>query len=572
MQQYFDAQMRLLTQAGKQFAQFYPEHAGMLNIDALKDRDPHIERLLEGVAYLTAHTQKRLDESVPEVSEQVLRQLCPILLSYYPSSTVVQFKPKLAMQKTHSILKGLQLNPPKAKADNKKIIFSTTHGLDVVPLDVEHVRYQESHLGAELRIGLKFVCQGERSNFDLSKLNFYLRGDTPLCSALFQLLKTPNKQAELDFGSNHFEFNKKLKAKGCSATYLDIDGALLPSAAKSHPGYALLLDYFNAKDRFYFLTFDGLKDEEFPEHIDRFEVVFRGDNKLPPGHQLSKENILINCVPAVNLFSQAAEPIKIEPNRTDYMISADQTRFDHVFSYTVDAVAGRNSVTGQSYDYTPRYQSVFEDEKKLFTVLTKDVGAAAPTHYLQLPFNLEDEKETLSVDLTSFNAGWPRQLLQEGDLSEGGKDMPSIVEVKNVIRPTNYLACPSQPKHWQLISLLNVKFSQITQVTELKRLLVLFDWSDKAENRLRIESILKITATPISQIKRGIFIKGVDVLIDIDESKFVGDADLYHFCNVLHEFFLMYAPINESVQTRVNAIPSYKSWSWDIEPGKSYQL
>ncbi|MEM5531292.1 type VI secretion system baseplate subunit TssF [Pseudoalteromonas arctica] len=572
MQQYFDAQMRLLTQAGKQFAQFYPEHAGMLNIDALKDRDPHIERLLEGVAYLTAHTQKRLDESVPEVSEQVLRQLCPILLSYYPSSTVVQFKPKLAMQKTHSISKGLQLNPPKAKADNKKIIFSTTHGLDVVPLDVEHVRYQESHLGAELRIGLKFVCQGERSNFDLSKLNFYLRGDTPLCSALFQLLKTPNKQAELDFGANHFEFNKKLKAKGCSATYLDIDGALLPSAAKSHPGYALLLDYFNAKDRFYFLTFDGLKDEEFPEHIDRFEIVFRGDNKLPPGHQLSKENILINCVPAVNLFSQAAEPIKIEPNRTDYMISADQARFDHVFSYTVDAVAGRNSITGQSYDYTPRYQSVFEDEKKLFTVLTKDVGAAAPTHYLQLPFNLEDEKETLSVDLTSFNAGWPRQLLQEGDLNEGGKDMPSIVEVKNVIRPTNYLACPSQPKHWQLISLLNVKFSQITQVTELKRLLVLFDWSDKAENRLRIESILKITATPISQIKRGIFIKGVDVLIDIDESKFVGDADLYHFCNVLHEFFLMYAPINESVQTRVNAIPSYKSWSWDIEPGKSYQL
>lgn len=68
-------------------------------------------------------------------------------------------------------------------------------------------------------------------------------------------------------------------------------------------------------------------------------------------------------MPAVNLFSQAAEPIKIEPNRTDYMISADQTRFDHVFSYTVDAVAGRNSITGQSYDYTPRYQSVFEDEK-----------------------------------------------------------------------------------------------------------------------------------------------------------------------------------------------------------------
>lgn len=572
MQQYFDAQMRLLTQAGKQFAQFYPEHAGMLNIDALKDRDPHIERLLEGVAYLTAHTQKRLDESVPEVSEQVLRQLCPILLSYYPSTTVVQFKPKLAMQKTHKIEKGLELNAQKSKVDNKKIVFSTSHELDVAPLDVEHVKYQESHLGAELRIGLKFVCQGERTNFDLSKLNFYLRGDTPLCSALFLLLKSPAQQAELDFGASHFEFNKKLKVKGCVPTYLGIDGALLPSAAKSHPGYALLLDYFNAKDRFYFLTFNGLANEELPEHIDRFELVFRGENKLPPGHQLSKENILINCVPAVNIFEQAAEPIKLESNRTDYMISADQARTDHVFSYSVDAVAGRNSVTGDTHTYTPRYQSVFEDEKKLYTVQTKDVGSAAPSHYLQLPFNLGEEKETLSVDLTAFNAGWPRQLLQEGDLNEGGQNMPNIVDVKNVIRPTNYLACPSQPKHWQLISLLNVKFSQITQVTELKRLLVLFDWSGKPENRFRIESIIKITAMPISQIKRGIFIKGVDVQIDIDESKFVGDADLFHFCNVLHEFFIMYAPINESVQTRVNAIPSYKTWTWDIEPGKSYQL
>ncbi|WP_462167249.1 type VI secretion system baseplate subunit TssF [Pseudoalteromonas sp. GB43] len=156
MQQYFDAQMRLLTQAGKQFAQHYPEHAGMLNIDALKDRDPHIERLLEGVAYLTAHTQKRLDESVPEVSEQVLRQLCPILLSYYPSSTVVKFSPKLAMQKSHLIEKGLTLSADKSVVDKKHITFTTTHDLQVSPLDVEHVRYQESHLGSELRINFTF--------------------------------------------------------------------------------------------------------------------------------------------------------------------------------------------------------------------------------------------------------------------------------------------------------------------------------------------------------------------------------------------------------------------------------
>ena len=88
----------LLTQAGKQFAENYPEHAGLLNIDSIKERDPHVERLLEGVAYLNANIHKRLDESLPEVSEQVLRQLCPALLNFYPSTTVFQFTPKFSMQ------------------------------------------------------------------------------------------------------------------------------------------------------------------------------------------------------------------------------------------------------------------------------------------------------------------------------------------------------------------------------------------------------------------------------------------------------------------------------------------
>ena len=89
------------------------------------------------------------------------------------------------------------------------------------------------------------------------------------------------------------------------------------------------------------MRFDGLKDLTLPEHIDRFELVFRGSSKLPPGHQLSRDNILLNCVPAINLFAQPAEPIRIESNRTDYMITADQNRTDHIFSYTINEVKGR---------------------------------------------------------------------------------------------------------------------------------------------------------------------------------------------------------------------------------------
>ncbi|MEM6510801.1 MAG: hypothetical protein AAF644_15165, partial [Pseudomonadota bacterium] len=51
----------------------------------------------------------------------------------------------------------------------------------------------------------------------------------------------------------------------------------------------------------------------------------------------------------------------------------------------------------------------------------------------------------------------------------------------------------------------------------------------------------------------------------------IGITNKFAFINI-NQYFLMYAPINESVQTRVNAIPSYKTHCWEIEPGKSYQL
>ena len=38
---YYEAEMRYLREAGKEFAQAFPERARMLNIDRIGDRDPH---------------------------------------------------------------------------------------------------------------------------------------------------------------------------------------------------------------------------------------------------------------------------------------------------------------------------------------------------------------------------------------------------------------------------------------------------------------------------------------------------------------------------------------------------
>ncbi len=572
MQQYFDAQMRLLNIAGKQFAEHYPEHAGFLNIDSLKDRDPHIERLLEGVAYLSAYTQKRLDETLPEVSEHVLRQLCPLLVGDYPSTTVLQFQPLSMMQSSLAIKRGTTVKNGSPNRENLTCYFSTVTDTTLVPLTIEAVDYNENHRGGELSITLQWCCRGEKENYDLRSLRFYLHGDTPLSSSLSQFLTTAVRPVTVDFGAEHREFDCQLRDSQCRHSFAEIDGAVLPTAAQSHPGYSLLLDYFNAKDRHYFVELSGLDEVVFPKNNHRFTLKFESAVKLPPGHQLGTDNIRLNCVQAVNLYEQDGEPIHIEHNNNEYMVVADKDNTQYVHTFSVDKIVGRNAHTGQEFDYLSRYKSVFQDETRLYSLVQRQVSGPIATYYVQVPLVKQSNQETLSLSLTAFNGGWPRQLLQEGDLNKGQNDMPHVVKVGNITRPSQYTPRPQQCQHWQLISILNLKFSQFTSALELQKLLAVFDWSKRNENRNRIESIKSVTTAPVSLVKRGVFIKGIDIKLELDEAKFVCLADIHHFCTVLHQFFILYAPLNECVQTTAVCLPSYTQWQWDIASGKSRQI
>ncbi|MBU2894383.1 type VI secretion system baseplate subunit TssF [Colwellia sp. D2M02] len=571
MQQYFDAQMRLLTQAGKQFAEHYPEHAGQLNIDSIKERDPHVERLLEGVAYLNANIQKRLDQSLPEVSEQVLRQLCPALLNFYPSTTVFQFHPKYSMQESLLVKKGLEITTEVA-VEQVKCKFTTCHDVSVLPLEIVAAQNHDTFDGSELRFKVKWICQGEKENYDLSKLRLYLDGDTPLVSGLYHLLMSASEPVLLDFGAADSGFNCRLTKAVIAPANLNQHSALLPNASTSHPGYALLHDYFNGKERFNFIDIEFNSEVELPERCDFFDVVIKSAVKLPPGHKLSAANIKLNCVVGINLFAQDAEPVKLELNQTEYVVVPDRNKRNSVFTYSVDRVEGRERLTSQAYDYTPRYQSIFGDEKRLYTLILKDVGDVVPTHYVALPIEQNSVDETVSLELTAYNGRWPKQTIREGQLSQGGKNMPSMLQVRNIARPSGYNESQDNTKHWQLISLLNLKFSSLSNVNELKRLLALFDWSKRSENKRRIEAIIDVKSNKVNQIKRGIFIQGAELHITLDENKFVCQSDVYHFASVLHQFFVLYAPINQSMQTRIECVPSYKEFVWAIEPGQSAHI
>ena len=82
--QYYSRELEFLRLRARQFADSHPGTATRLGMAGEHISDPHMERLLESVAFLNARLEKRLDDSYPQLAECLLRLLFPHFLRSMP--------------------------------------------------------------------------------------------------------------------------------------------------------------------------------------------------------------------------------------------------------------------------------------------------------------------------------------------------------------------------------------------------------------------------------------------------------------------------------------------------------
>jgi type VI secretion system protein ImpG len=87
---YFDRELKQLTALGDEFAARHPQVAGRLRLGT--GGDPHVERLVQAVAFLNGRIRHKLDDSFPELTEAVLGILYPHYLRPIPSLAIVQME------------------------------------------------------------------------------------------------------------------------------------------------------------------------------------------------------------------------------------------------------------------------------------------------------------------------------------------------------------------------------------------------------------------------------------------------------------------------------------------------
>ncbi|HMB71714.1 MAG TPA: type VI secretion system baseplate subunit TssF, partial [bacterium] len=87
---YYERELRYIRRMAAGFAEKYPAVAGQLLLEPEKCEDPHVERLIEAFALLSARVRLKLDDEFSQISDSMLRLVHPVAAEPVPSCTIVR--------------------------------------------------------------------------------------------------------------------------------------------------------------------------------------------------------------------------------------------------------------------------------------------------------------------------------------------------------------------------------------------------------------------------------------------------------------------------------------------------
>src|SRR6266581_3690801 len=185
---YYDRELNALRSLAAEFAATHPKIAGRLRLAPESVDDPHVARLVEGVAFLAARVHHRLDDEFPELTDALLGVLYPHYLAPFPSAAIAQFEPQPELTVPLRLPAGLAVETEPVQGEACR--FRTAWPLTLWPVQIENVRLSGLPLSAPanplaggavavLRVTLK--CSSGDASFTslgVDRLRFLVRGAT----------------------------------------------------------------------------------------------------------------------------------------------------------------------------------------------------------------------------------------------------------------------------------------------------------------------------------------------------------------------------------------------------------
>src|SRR5512135_2462860 len=141
---YYNQELQHLREMGAEFAQQFPKIAARLGMEGIEVSDPYVERLLEGVGFLAARVQLKLEAEFPRFTQRLLEIVYPNYLAPTPSMLVAQFRPDLNeanLARGVTIPRGSAISSLLGKGDVTACEFRTAQDVTLWPLEIVSAKY-----------------------------------------------------------------------------------------------------------------------------------------------------------------------------------------------------------------------------------------------------------------------------------------------------------------------------------------------------------------------------------------------------------------------------------------------
>ena len=583
---YYERELTFLRQMGAEFAEKYPKIAARLVLEPDRCEDPHVERMLEGFAFLAARIHLKLDDDFPEITQALLNILFPHYTRPVPSTTVVEFHLDPEQGKLATGLKvpreSVLFSRPVDGYPNK---FRTSYDTTVWPITVTEAQWitpdrlkpavRATEAVAALRLVLTCLPDVSFEQLQLSTLRFYLNGESNMVHALYELLCNNTSQILLrEANPNSKKPGAVLPASALKQVGFTDAEALLPYPRRSFVGYRLLQEYFAFPEKFFFLDLTGLEQLAKAGAKEKAEIVIlitpfeREDRQQMLEMGVSPKTMRLACTPVINLFPLTAEPILLDQTRPEYPIIPDVRRTAATEVFSVDEVLTTNPQTQEVIDYEPfysfRHGTMRErKQKQAFWHISRRPSNKPNDDGTEVSISLVDlsgrmvrpDADTLTVRCTCTNRDLPARLPFGNEA--GDFELEGVSAVRKVIalqKPTTPVR-PATDKgaFWRLISHLSLNYlSMVSEGKEsLQEILRLYNFSRSTYLEKQIGGITELKsgrhfARVVSET--GIsFVRGTRVEIEFDEEQFVGGG-VYLFASVLEYFLGLYTSLNSFSQ------------------------
>lgn len=573
---FYNRELAFLRHMGAEFAQTHPKIAGRLRLGPDVAEDPHVERLIEAVAYLNARTRFKLEDDFPEITDAMLGVLYPHYQTPVPSMAIVQF----TLDRGQGDLTAGYSIPEQSLLETEPIDgepcrFRTCYPATAWPIELSAaglagrpfsapVGPWTSQAVAVLRLELK--CYNNDMTFrklDLRSLRFFLRGQTQHVFGLYELLLNNTLGIALA-GSPGDRDPVWLDRKCLEPVGFERDQGMFPYPARSFLGYRLLSEFFAFPQKFLFVDLSGLGPQTLHKAGNRLEIyIYLSRSVIELEQNVAAGTFQLGCTPIVNLYRQRAEPIALTHRETEYRVVPDARRPLAHEVYSIDRVVA-TSPENQEYEYRPFYSFKHGNdrrEQKRFWYARRQ--PAEPTagrgdHGTEVYLSLVDlglepsapAQWTLDVETTCLNRDLPHRLnLSEGQSSlrlTQGAPLSAVTCVSGRPTPT-FRPAMRRGALWRLISHLSLNHLSLADTEEgadaLREILALYDFADSAETRSMIEGVLNVRCRRAVGRIGGGFCRGIEVAVHLDEDRFAGSG-VYLFASVLERFLGLYCSTN----------------------------